>query len=59
MKKPEQPYRQCHMSYGYHFCKCKQGVCESYKNLVRDEKRKRITRKFWKTIDKIKELCQI
>lgn len=59
MRKPELPYRQCHMSYGYKFCKCKPGVCESYNKHARDKKRANITRKLWSLIDKIKELCQI
>lgn len=55
----EPQFRQCHRSYGYVFCKCKPGRCESERELEKQIKRQRITKKFWLIIDKIKKVCQI
>lgn len=53
------PFRTCHRSYGYSFCNCKPGTCMTEKQIIQQERRNRITRKFWSFIDKIKKLCQI
>ena len=52
----EKQFRQCHRSYGYVFCTCKPGRCESEIKLRKQTKREKITKKFWSLIDKLQKI---